>query len=124
MRSKLHFWYILQIWILVFLTKKFKNILIVLLFLFIKHQKRFQKNFLNLGIVGHQKLPEPLLNKIFNILWIGLQYIFSFEGSFFCRVSSHNYGKILVTKSHGECNFTKSEIGSDCNSIFRPADSN
>ena len=36
-------------------------------------------NFLNLGLTGRRKLPDPSINNIFNTLSIGLQYTLSFN---------------------------------------------
>ena len=38
----------------------------------------FYKNFRNSGMVGRRKLPDPSLNRIFNALLIGVQYMLSF----------------------------------------------
>ena len=43
---------------------------------------------------------------------------------FWPEVPSHNYVKRSVTKSQGYCDLPSSEIDSNCNSLFRPADSN
>ena len=39
----------------------------------------FYKNLHNSGMVGRRKLPNPLLNRIFNALSIGVQYTLSFQ---------------------------------------------
>ena len=36
-------------------------------------------NYNNSKIVGRRKLPDPSMNSIFNVLWIGLQYILSYK---------------------------------------------
>ena len=36
-------------------------------------------NFDNSEIGGRRKLPDPSMNNIFNVLWIGLQYTVSFK---------------------------------------------
>ena len=38
----------------------------------------FYKNFHNSGMVGRRKLPNPSLNRTFNALLIGVQYMLSF----------------------------------------------
>ena len=43
-----------------------------------KRRNRFHKNPHNSGTVGHRKLPDPSLNRIFNALSTGVQYILSF----------------------------------------------
>ena len=71
-------------------------------------------------MVGHRKLPDPLLGKVFNLLSSDLRYTLSFEWS--------GYGlKCLVTvrlKDQTAWYFPISETGSKCSSVFRQADSN
>ena len=43
----------------------------------------FHKNLHNSRMVGRRKLPDPLLNHIFNALSIGVQYMVSFESTNF-----------------------------------------
>ena len=44
-----------------------------------KRRNWFHKNPHNLGTVGRRKLLDPSLNRIFNALSIGIQYILSFQ---------------------------------------------
>ena len=71
-------------------------------------------------MISCKTLPDPLLGKVFNLLSISLQYTLSFEWSGFGL-------KDLVTvrlKGQNAWNFSLSETGSKCNSVFRHADSN
>ena len=80
------FW---RLWKLIFWQKLFQNLIFVF-FLSEKQQNWFEKNFDNSGVVGHRKLPNPLLSAVFNLLPIGLRYIVSYKWS--------NFGpKCLVT---------------------------
>ena len=45
-------------------------------------------NFDNSEIGGRRKLPDPSMNNIFNVLWIGLQYTVSFKQLDFARNAS------------------------------------
>ena len=52
------------------------------IWVFILSKKRrnwFHKNFHNSGMVGHRKMPDSSLNRIFNALSIGSQYTLSFQ---------------------------------------------
>ena len=76
-------------------------------------------------MVSRRKLPEPSLSNVFNLLSIGLRYTLLFEWSDF----SLNYlftvmlkGQLPKFKARVWI-FPISEIGSRCNSVFRPADS-
>ena len=44
-----------------------------------KRRNCFHKNLHNSGMVGHRELPDPLLNRIFNALSIGVQYTLWFQ---------------------------------------------
>ena len=44
-----------------------------------KRRNWFHKNPHNSGTVGRRKLPDPSLNRIFNALSIGVQYMLSFQ---------------------------------------------
>ena len=49
-------------------------------FIFSKKRRNWlHKNLHNTGMVSRRKLPDPLLNRIFNALSIGVQYTFSFQ---------------------------------------------
>ena len=66
--------------ILVLWRKIVQNFLIFVLFILSKKQYNwFYKNLHNSGMVGGRKLPDPSLNRIFNALSIGVQYILSFQ---------------------------------------------
>ena len=71
------------------------------IYVFILSKKQlnwFQKNFRNSGMVGRRKLPDPLLNRIFNALSIGVQYTLSFQLT--------NFGlKCLILNISSEMNF-------------------
>ena len=43
------------------------------------HQNWFRKKLYNSGMVGRRKLSDPLLNRIFNALWTGVQHTLSFQ---------------------------------------------
>ena len=43
------------------------------------HQNWFRKKLYNSGMVGHRKLSDPLLNRIFNALLTGVQHTLSFQ---------------------------------------------
>ena len=43
-----------------------------------KQHNWFYKNHHNSGVIGLRKLPDPSLNRIFNVLSIGVQYTLSF----------------------------------------------
>ena len=44
-----------------------------------KQHSLFQKKLHNSGMVGRRKLPDPSLNRIFNVLSIGVQYTLLFQ---------------------------------------------
>ena len=48
-----------------------------------KQRNWFHKNLHNSGMVGRRKLPDPSLNRIFNALSIGVQYMLSFQSTNF-----------------------------------------
>ena len=49
-------------------------------FIFSKKRRNWlHKNLHNTGMVSRRKLPDPLLNRIFNALSIGVQYTLSFQ---------------------------------------------
>ena len=61
-----------------FVTKNCLKSTYICVFILSKKQRNwFHKNLHNSGMVGRRKLPDPLLNRIFNALSIGVQYISS-----------------------------------------------
>ena len=82
--------------------------------------------FNNSGVVIQKKLPDPSLDKVFNLLSIGLRYTLSF------RWSDFGVKYVLTAMLKGQppnfkasvWKFSISETGSKCNSVFRHADSN
>ena len=77
-------------------------------------------------MVSRRKLPDPLLDNVFNLLSIGSRYAFSFEWSDFGLkyfVTVMLKGQPPKFKASG-LNFPISETRSKCNSIFRHANSN
>ena len=89
-----------------------------------KQQNWFFKKFHNLGMFDLKNLGDNSLNRILNALSIGL-YTFSLEWPVFglkCLVTVMLKGKSPTVKSR-VCNFPIFEIGSNCNSTLRPANS-
>ena len=63
-----------------FVTKNcWKSSYICVFILSEKRRTRFQKKLYNSGMVGRRKLTDPSLNRIFNVLSIGVQYTLSFQ---------------------------------------------
>ena len=63
-----------------FVTKNcWKSSYICVFILSKKRRNWFHKNLHNSGMVGRRKLPDPSLNRIFNALSIGVQYMLSFQ---------------------------------------------
>ena len=63
-----------------------------------KRRNWFHKNPHNSGTVGHRKLPDPSLNRIFNTLSIGVQYMPLFQWTNFglkCLLSESRIGFVL-----------------------------
>ena len=56
-----------------------KNPCFVTTVLFCPKNNWFYKNLHNSGMTGRRKLSDPSLNRIFNVLSIGVQYMFSFQ---------------------------------------------
>ena len=56
-----------------------KNPCFVTTVLFCPKNNWFYKNLHNSGMTGRRKLSDPSLNCIFNVLSIGVQYMFSFQ---------------------------------------------
>ena len=77
-----------------FVTKNcWKSFYICVFILSKKRRYLFHKNLHNSEMVGRRKLPDPLLNHIFNALSIGVRYTLSFQWT--------NFGlKYLVVKLH------------------------
>ena len=76
-------------------------------------------------MVSRRKLPEPSLSNVFNLLSIGLRYTLLFEWSDFSLKYLFTVmlkGQLPKFKARVWI-FPISEIGSRCNSVFRPADS-
>ena len=85
--------------ILVLWQKIAENLLIFVCLFFPKNGAiDFTKNLHNSRMVGRRKLPDPLLNHIFNALSIGVQYTVSFESTNFglnCLLSRKKKKKFL-----------------------------
>ena len=63
-----------------FVTKNCWKFSYVCVFILSKKRRNcFPKNLHNSGMVGHRELPDPLLNRIFNALSIGVQYTLWFQ---------------------------------------------
>ena len=63
-----------------FVTKNCSKSSYICVFILSKKRRNwFHKNLHNSGMVGRRKLSDPSLNRIFNVLSIGVQYMFSFQ---------------------------------------------
>ena len=83
-------------------------------------------NFRNLGLFGRRKLPNSLMNNIFDVLWISLQYTLSFKWLHFglkCLVTITPKGQSLKFKA-SLWNFPISETSRNSNSLFKLVDNN
>ena len=86
-----------------FVTKncwKFSHICVFILSK--KRRNWFHKNPHNSGTVGRRKLPDPSLNRVFNALSIGVQYMLSFQWTNFglkCLIE-YNTRNIFVEKAY------------------------
>ena len=72
-----------------FVTKNcWKSSYICVFILSKKRRNWFYKNLHNSGMVGRRKMPDTSLNRIFSAVWIGVQYMLSFQWTNFglkCR---------------------------------------
>ena len=63
-----------------FCDEKLLKIFFICVFIFSKRRRNwFYENLYNSGLVGRRKLLDPSLNRIFNALSIGVQYMLSFQ---------------------------------------------
>ena len=88
------FWYLLEARSACFVVKNcWKSTYICVFILSQKRHNWFHKNLHNSGMVDRRKLPDLLLNRIFNALSIGIQYTLSFQWTNFglkCLANNNN----------------------------------
>ena len=114
------FWYFLEIVVLLFFKENIFKIFIYLLF-------PKTSNFHIWGVVSRRKLPDPFMNNIFNVFWIGLQsiklvYPLIKMTWFWPEMPCYNNVKRSILRIQGYCtvsNFPISERGRNCNSLFK-----
>ena len=83
-------------------------------------------NIDNSGLIGRRKLPNSLVNSIFDVLSIGLQYTFSFKWPNFglkCLITVTPKGQSLKFKTSAGT-FPISATGRNFNSLFKLVDNN
>ena len=61
-----------------FMTKKIVQNFLIFVYLFCPKNSRIDSRNCNSGTVGRRKLSDPLLNRIFNVLSIGVQHTLLF----------------------------------------------